>query len=99
MNSNRYGQVEISEQEAFTALYNKKIENLDGIFLDNDPSIWDSVSLVILKNSIDCVSTQSTINKLAMNIAQGLMMEARINTFKDNEKESFNNFLCALYIF
>ena len=35
MNSNRYGQVEISEQEAFTALYNKKIENLDGIFLDN----------------------------------------------------------------
>lgn len=59
----------------------------DGIFLDNDPSIWDSVSLVILKNSIDCVSTQSTINKLAMNIAQGLMMEARINTFKDNEKK------------
>jgi len=62
----------------------------DGIFLDNDPSIWDSVSLVILKNSIDCVSTQSTINKLALNIAQGLMMEARINTFKDNEKESYN---------
>jgi len=47
----------------------------DGVFLDNDPSI---------------VSTQSTINKLALNIAQGLMMEARINTFKDNEKESYN---------
>ena len=34
MNSNRYGQVEISEQEAFTALYNRKIESLDGIFLE-----------------------------------------------------------------
>jgi DNA polymerase III alpha subunit len=35
VNSNRYGQVEISEQEAFTALYTKKIETLDGVFLDN----------------------------------------------------------------
>lgn len=34
MNSNRYGQVEISEQEAFTALYNQKIESLNGIFLE-----------------------------------------------------------------
>jgi DNA polymerase III alpha subunit len=34
VNSNRYGQVEISEQEAFTALYNQKIESLNGIFLE-----------------------------------------------------------------
>ena len=34
MNSNRYGQIEISEQEAFTALYNQKIESLDGVFLE-----------------------------------------------------------------
>ena len=39
MNSNRYGQVEVSEQEAFTALYTKKIETLDGIFLDNADAI------------------------------------------------------------
>jgi DNA polymerase III alpha subunit len=34
VNSNRYGQIEISEQEAFTALYNQKIESLDGVFLE-----------------------------------------------------------------
>ena len=39
MNSNRYGQVEISEQEAFTALYHQKIETLDGIFLDSIDAI------------------------------------------------------------
>jgi DNA polymerase III alpha subunit len=39
VNSNRYGQVEVSEQEAFTALYTKKIETLDGIFLDNADAI------------------------------------------------------------
>ena len=39
MNSNRYGQVEISEQEAFTALYHRKIETLDGVFLDSIDAI------------------------------------------------------------
>jgi DNA polymerase III alpha subunit len=33
--SNSYSQVEISEQEAFTALYTNKIQSLDGIYIDN----------------------------------------------------------------
>jgi DNA polymerase III alpha subunit len=33
--SNSYSQVEISEQEAFTALYTNKIKSLDGIYIDN----------------------------------------------------------------
>ena len=35
MKSNSYSQVEISEQEAFTALYTNKIKSLDGIYIDN----------------------------------------------------------------
>ena len=35
MKSNSYSQVEISEQEAFTALYTNKIQSLDGIYIDN----------------------------------------------------------------
>jgi DNA polymerase III alpha subunit len=33
--SNSYSQVEISEQEAFTALYTSKIQSLDGIYIDS----------------------------------------------------------------
>jgi len=33
--SNSYSQAEISEQEAFTALYTNKIQSLDGIYIDN----------------------------------------------------------------
>ena len=35
MKSNSYSQVEISEQEAFTALYTNKIKSLDGIYIDS----------------------------------------------------------------
>lgn len=35
MKSNSYSQVEISEQEAFTALYTNKIQSLDGIYIDS----------------------------------------------------------------
>lgn len=35
MEINNYGQVQISEQEAFTALYTNKISNLDSIFVDD----------------------------------------------------------------
>lgn len=35
MKSNIYNQVEISEQEAFTALYTNKIQSLDGIYIDS----------------------------------------------------------------
>ena len=39
-----------------------------GVFLDNRPEIWDTCSLIILKNTIDGISDDTTINKLAINI-------------------------------
>jgi len=61
-----------------------------GVFLDNRPSIWDICSLIILKNVIDGISDEITINKLAIQIATGLMQEARITQFKEQNKESYN---------
>jgi DNA polymerase III alpha subunit len=34
VNVNQYGQVELNEQQAFDALYNKTITNLNGIYID-----------------------------------------------------------------
>ena len=34
MNVNQYGQVELTEQQAFDALYNKTIFNLNGVYID-----------------------------------------------------------------
>ena len=61
-----------------------------GVFLDNKPSIWDICSLIILKNVIDGISDEITINKLSIQIATGLMQEARITQFKEQNKESYN---------
>ena len=61
-----------------------------GVFLDNRPSIWDICSLIILKNVIDGISDEITINKLSIQIATGLMQEARITQFKEQNKDSFN---------
>ena len=61
-----------------------------GVFLDNRPSIWDICSLIILKNVIDGISDEITINKLSIQIATGLMQEARITQFKEQNKESYN---------
>jgi DNA-directed RNA polymerase len=61
-----------------------------GVFLDNRPSIWDTCSLIILKNVIDGISDEITINKLSIQIATGLMQEARITQFKEQNKESYN---------
>jgi DNA polymerase III alpha subunit len=36
---NAYNQVEVSETEAFTALYNNKITSLNGVFIDNSDTI------------------------------------------------------------
>lgn len=61
-----------------------------GVFLEDSPSIWDTCSLIILKNVIDGISGEITINKLSIQIATGLMHEARITQFKEQNKDSFN---------
>ena len=61
-----------------------------GVFLDNKPSIWDTCSLIILKNAIDGISDEITINKLSIQIATGLMQEARITQFKEKDKDNYN---------
>ena len=61
-----------------------------GVFLDNKPSIWDTCSLIILKNAIDGISDEITINKLSIQIATGLMQEARITHFKEMDKDNYN---------
>ena len=42
MKLDQYGQVAISEQEAFEALYTKKLETLDGVYIDGDISLYNS---------------------------------------------------------
>lgn len=61
----------------------------NGVFLDNRPEIWDICSLIILKNTIDGISDDTTINKLAINIGLGLMHEARITKFQTQNKDSY----------
>ena len=60
------------------------------VFIDKNPHIWDTVSLIALKNIIDGISTETTLNKLAIKIGTALMLEARITIFKDAEKEKYN---------
>ena len=62
-----------------------------GVFIDNRPSIWDSVSLIVLKNCIDGISDEITLNKLAIQIGTGLMHEARITKFKADNPKEFKN--------
>lgn len=54
----------------------------EGVFIDHRPTVWDSCSLIILKNAIDGISDETTLNKLAIQIGTGLMHEARITKFK-----------------
>lgn len=60
-----------------------------GIFIDDRPSVWDVCSLVVLKNAIDGISTQITLNRLAIKMANSLMMEARIQKFKSEFKDAY----------
>ena len=39
MKIDSYGRAEVTEQEAFVALYNGKISNLQGVYLDDDAAI------------------------------------------------------------
>jgi DNA-directed RNA polymerase len=61
----------------------------NGVFLEDKPEIWDICSLIILKNVIDGISDETTINKLSIQIATGLMQEARITQFKEQNKDSY----------
>lgn len=61
----------------------------NGVFLEDRPEIWDTCSLIILKNVIDGISDETTINKLSIQIATGLMHEARITQFKEQNKDSY----------
>ena len=55
-----------------------------------DHTFWDTCSLITLKNVIDGISNETTLNKLAIKIGTGLMMEARLTLFKDQDKEKYN---------
>ena len=58
--------------------------------LKEEVNIWDTCSLIVLKNVIDGISNETTMNKLAIKIGTGLMMEARITMFKDQNKDKYN---------
>jgi len=60
-----------------------------GVFISNNPSIWDICSLIILKNCIDGISDEITLNKLSIQVATGLMMEAKIIKFKEEHKDNW----------
>lgn len=63
----------------------------DGQFIDDRATVWDVCSLISLKNAIDGISSETTMNKLAINIGTGLMHEARITKFKNDHKEQYIN--------
>ncbi len=58
--------------------------------LRDDQSIWDSCSLIVLKNIIDGISNESTLNNISILIGSALMMEARILMFKEQKKDQYN---------
>ena len=58
--------------------------------LKEEVNIWDTCSLIVLKNVIDGISNETTLNKLAIKIGNGLMMEARITLFRDTKREEYN---------
>ena len=59
-------------------------------FIHNNPNVWDTVSLIALKNVIDGISAETTLNKLAIKLGTALMLEAKITIFKDEEKDKYN---------
>ena len=61
----------------------------NGVWKQNKQSIWDTCSLIALKNVIDGISDETTMNKLAIKIGTGLMLEARITLFKDMDIENY----------
>ena len=60
-----------------------------GAFISKKPNVWDTCSLIVLKNCIDGISDEITLNKLSMQVAKGLMMEAKIIKFKEQHKDNY----------
>jgi len=59
--------------------------------LKNDsPKIWDKVSLILMKNVIDGISNQQTLNRLSIKIGSALEMEARITLFMSKDKPLYS---------
>ena len=65
-------------------------------FIQDRPQVWDSCSLIILKNTLDGISFETTLNKLAIQIATGLQMEAKLGLFKETNKVQFKKVENAL---
>ena len=61
----------------------------NGNLTTDTPEIWDICSLIVLKNVIDGISDEITLNKLAIKIGTALMQEARITRFKEQNKQAF----------
>ena len=61
----------------------------NGVWKQDNQDIWDTCSLIVLKNVIDGISNETTMNKLAIKIGTGLMLEARITLFKDLDIENY----------
>jgi|TARA_B110000285_G_scaffold155160_1_gene173116 DNA-directed RNA polymerase len=62
----------------------------NGIWKQDNQNIWDTCSLIVLKNVIDGISDETTMNKLAIKIGTGLMLEARITLFKDMDRTNYD---------
>lgn len=89
MTSGKAGNHHISLKLACQCLPVSLFEN--GVLMNDSIDIWDIVSLIVLKNVIDGISDEITLNKLAIKIGTALMQEARITRFKEHNKKAFES--------
>ena len=57
--------------------------------LKPNPHNWDTVSLIVLKNVINGISKNHTLNRLSIAIGSALEQEARLCMFEDKDKETY----------
>lgn len=62
----------------------------NGVLIKDKPDAWDTCSLIILKNIIDGISGEITLNKLAIRIGNALMQEAKILRFKEQNQKVYD---------
>lgn len=93
MQINEYGQVQISESEAFTALYSGKIENLNNLYLD-DVNAIAQYNAAISKNA-DRLSTLTPL----IAIQQSIESFDRANQNKWFMPEEYKNFDIVNWLF
>ena len=65
MNVNRYGQVELTGQQAFDALYNKTITDLNGIYLDQSEQFNTAI-----KTNADSIDLLCSLPKETVSIQE-----------------------------